>query len=154
MMSSWMLRRVEMGGGQKLLTFPFISSAHALGKQRTRRRWGRRNGNRTQHREEKNTLSWIPFRDSQEGVIGSSRRWMGGTFSRAWLNLGTASPDSKLFVFDLGPSLRSLYPPPTATSPHWLQNSLNLRIPAECVQVWILPGCSDHGSKTWDQDKG
>lgn len=41
MMSSWMLRRIEMGGGQKPVAFPFLSSAHALGKHRTRKRWSR-----------------------------------------------------------------------------------------------------------------
>lgn len=93
------------------------------------------------------------FETPKRENLSSSRKWMGGNFSRTthWSNLGAASPDSKLFVSNLGISLRS--PPPTATSPHGLQNPLILRIPEECVQVWIVPEGSDHGSKTWDQDK-
>lgn len=155
-MSSWMLRRIEMGGGQKPVAFPFLSSAHALGKHRTRKRWSRSKQWKQDLAQGGEESAGFHFQTRMREWLGSSRRLRGGTFSRAthWSNLGTASPDSKLFVSDLGPSLRSLHPSPIATSPHWPQNLLILRIPEEWVQVWILPGVFDQGSKTWNQDKG
>ena len=68
----------------------------------------------------------------ESNVVHQAGRY--GTFSHSqvsWSRLRPGSPASKSLVSDPGPSLRYQHPPPTATCPHWRQNSLNWRIPEE-----------------------